>query len=141
MAATLRLVHKAIGVEVRRGTYDVVLDGERVGSLELNDPIEIPVEPGRHTASPQWPKLQPNQDLRRRRGRNRRLPMQRKEHLADLSPVLRRPQSGTLAPSRVGAAPESERHRTARRGNHPHPAVCNPSTPRRHRVWRRNMPC
>jgi hypothetical protein len=49
MAATLRLVHKAIGVEVRRGTYDVVLDGERVGLLELNDPIEIPVEPGRHT--------------------------------------------------------------------------------------------
>jgi hypothetical protein len=33
----------------RRGTYDVVLDGERVGSLELNDPIEMPVEPGRHT--------------------------------------------------------------------------------------------
>jgi hypothetical protein len=49
MAATLSLVHKAIGVEVRRGTYDVVLDGERVGSLELNDPIEIPVEPGHHT--------------------------------------------------------------------------------------------
>jgi len=49
MAATLRLVHKAIGVEVRRGTHDVVLDGERVGLLELNDPIEIPVEPGRHT--------------------------------------------------------------------------------------------
>ena len=49
MAATLKLTHKAIGVEVRRGTYDVVLDGERVGSLELNDPIEIPVEPGRHT--------------------------------------------------------------------------------------------
>jgi hypothetical protein len=49
MTATLRLVHKAIGVEVRRGTYGVVLDGERVGLLELNDPIEIPVEPGRHT--------------------------------------------------------------------------------------------
>jgi hypothetical protein len=49
MAATLKLRHKAIGVEVRRGTYDVVLDGERVGSLELNDPIEIPVEPGHHT--------------------------------------------------------------------------------------------
>jgi hypothetical protein len=49
MAATLKLTHRAIGVEVRRGTYDVVLDGERVGSLELNDPIEIPVEPGRHT--------------------------------------------------------------------------------------------
>jgi hypothetical protein len=49
MAATLKLTHKAIGVEVRRGTYDVVLDGERVGSLELNDPIEIQVAPGRHT--------------------------------------------------------------------------------------------
>ena len=49
MAATLKLTHRAIGVEIRRGTYDVVLDGERVGSLELNDPIEIPVEPGPHT--------------------------------------------------------------------------------------------
>ncbi|MGA2929504.1 MAG: hypothetical protein ABSG43_26650 [Solirubrobacteraceae bacterium] len=49
MAATLKLTHRAIGVEVRRGTYDVVLDGERVGAVELNDPIEIPVEPGRHT--------------------------------------------------------------------------------------------
>jgi hypothetical protein len=49
MSATLKLTHKTIGVEVRRGTYDVVLDEERVGSLELNDPVEIPVEPGRHT--------------------------------------------------------------------------------------------
>ena len=49
MAATLKLRHKAIGVEVRRGTYDVMVDGERVGSLEMNDTIEIPVEPGRHT--------------------------------------------------------------------------------------------
>jgi hypothetical protein len=49
MAATLRLVHKTIGVEVRRGTYDVVVDGARVGSVELNDTIEIPIEPGRHT--------------------------------------------------------------------------------------------
>ena len=49
MAATLKLRHKAIGVEVRRGTYDVMVDGERVGSLEMNDTIEIPVEPGRRT--------------------------------------------------------------------------------------------
>jgi hypothetical protein len=49
MSATLTLTHKAIGVEVRRGTYDVVLDGERAGSLEMNDTIEIPIEPGRHT--------------------------------------------------------------------------------------------
>ena len=49
MSATLKLTHKAIGVEVRRGTYDVEVDGKRVGSLEMNDTIEIPVEPGRHT--------------------------------------------------------------------------------------------
>jgi hypothetical protein len=49
MAATLKLTHRAIGVEVRRGTYDVVLDGERVGSLELNKTFETPVELGRHT--------------------------------------------------------------------------------------------
>jgi hypothetical protein len=49
MAATLTLTHKAIGVEVRRGTYGIVLDGERVGSVELNDTFETPVEPGRHT--------------------------------------------------------------------------------------------
>ncbi len=49
MSVTLKLTHKAIGVEVRRGTYDVVVDGKRVGSLELNDTLETPVEPGRHT--------------------------------------------------------------------------------------------
>ena len=48
MAATLKLTHKTIGVEVRRGTYDVILDGARAGSVALNDTIEIPVEPGRH---------------------------------------------------------------------------------------------
>ncbi len=48
MSATLKLTHKAIGIEVRRGTYDVVLDGERVGSLELNNTFETPVKPGRH---------------------------------------------------------------------------------------------
>jgi hypothetical protein len=48
MAATLKLTHKAIGVEVRRGTYDIVLDGQPAGALEMNDTIEIPIEPGRH---------------------------------------------------------------------------------------------
>lgn len=49
MPATLKLTHKAIGVEVRRGRFDVVLDGKRVASVEMNDTIEAPVEPGRHT--------------------------------------------------------------------------------------------
>jgi hypothetical protein len=49
MSATLTLTHKAIGVEVRRGTYDVEVDGKRFGSVEMNDTIETPVGPGRHT--------------------------------------------------------------------------------------------
>jgi hypothetical protein len=49
MSATLKLTHKAIGVEVRRGTYDVVVDGERIGSLEMNDAIETPIAAGHHT--------------------------------------------------------------------------------------------
>jgi len=48
MSATLKLTHKAIGAEVRRGAYDVLVDGERVGSVEMNATVEIPVEPGRH---------------------------------------------------------------------------------------------
>lgn len=49
MSARLELTHKSIGAEVRRRPYDVVLDGERVGSVQMNDTFEIPIEPGRHT--------------------------------------------------------------------------------------------
>ena len=49
MPAILKLTHKAIGVEVRRGPYDAVVDGDHVGSVEMNDTIEIPIEAGRHT--------------------------------------------------------------------------------------------
>lgn len=49
MPTTLKVAHKAIGAEVRRGTYDVVVDGTRAGSVELNDTFETPVEPGHHT--------------------------------------------------------------------------------------------
>jgi hypothetical protein len=47
--ATLKVSHKAIGAEVRRGTFDVLVDGKRSGSVDMNDTVEIPVEPGRHT--------------------------------------------------------------------------------------------
>jgi hypothetical protein len=49
MAATLKLTHKTIGAEVRRGPYDVVVDGARVGSVDLNAMVEIPIEPGHRT--------------------------------------------------------------------------------------------
>jgi hypothetical protein len=49
MPATLKVEHKTIGVEIRRGTYDIVVDGTRAGSVELNGTLETPVEPGHHT--------------------------------------------------------------------------------------------
>jgi hypothetical protein len=49
MSATLKVSRKTIGVEVRRGTYDVFVDGARVGSVALHSAIEIPVEAGHHT--------------------------------------------------------------------------------------------
>ena len=49
MPATLKVAHKEIGVAVRRGPYDVVVDGKRAGSVELHSTFETPVEPGRHT--------------------------------------------------------------------------------------------
>ena len=49
MSATLKLKREVLGVEVRRGTYDVSVDNQRVGSIEMHQTIEIPVEPGRHT--------------------------------------------------------------------------------------------
>jgi hypothetical protein len=49
MPGTLKLTHTTIGVEIRRGTYDALVDGKPAGSLELNQTISIPVEPGRHT--------------------------------------------------------------------------------------------
>ena len=49
MSATLKVIRKTIGAEVRRGPFDVVVDGEHVGSVALHDTIELPVEAGRHT--------------------------------------------------------------------------------------------
>lgn len=45
----LKLSHKAIGVEVRRGTYTAVVDDEVAGSVDMNETIEVPLAAGRHT--------------------------------------------------------------------------------------------
>ncbi len=49
MPATLELTRKAFGMELRRGTFDVLVDSTRVGSIEWHDTFKTPVEPGRHT--------------------------------------------------------------------------------------------
>jgi hypothetical protein len=49
MSATLKVVHKAVGAEVRRHPYEVVIDSTPAGSVEMNGTFEMPVEPGPHT--------------------------------------------------------------------------------------------
>jgi hypothetical protein len=49
MSATLTVTHKAIGAEVRRGTYEIVVDGQAVASVEMNATTAVPVAPGSHT--------------------------------------------------------------------------------------------
>ena len=49
MAATLKLTREAFGMELRRGTFDVLLDGKSIGSIEWQDSIETSVEPGTHS--------------------------------------------------------------------------------------------
>ena len=49
MSATLKVTHKAIGAEVRRGPYDIEVDGKRFGSVNMNGTFDASVEPGSHT--------------------------------------------------------------------------------------------
>lgn len=49
MAATLRLTRKPAGIELWRGRFDVTVDGSSVGTLDRQDTIETPVDPGPHT--------------------------------------------------------------------------------------------
>jgi hypothetical protein len=51
MSATLKLTRRAPVKEVvHRRTFDVLVDGKRVGSIESDgDTIETPVARGRHT--------------------------------------------------------------------------------------------
>jgi hypothetical protein len=36
-------------MELRRGRFEIVLDGNSAGSIDRNQTVELPVEPGRHT--------------------------------------------------------------------------------------------
>jgi hypothetical protein len=49
MSATLRMTREGFGIELRRGRFEIHVDGENVGSLERHETVEIPVEPGHHT--------------------------------------------------------------------------------------------
>ncbi len=48
MTATLSVVHRSIGFEVRRRPYEVLLDGASVGTVEMNGTLTVTLEPGDH---------------------------------------------------------------------------------------------
>ena len=48
MSASIKLERRAFGIELRRGTFVIYVDGEQVGSIGSHDSVELPVEPGRH---------------------------------------------------------------------------------------------
>jgi hypothetical protein len=49
LPATLKVTRKAAGIELRRGRFDISVDGANVGSIEREDTIETPLQPGHHT--------------------------------------------------------------------------------------------
>jgi hypothetical protein len=50
MSPTVILERKTTGVmELRRSSFEILLDGSSAGSLDRNQTIELPVEPGPHT--------------------------------------------------------------------------------------------
>jgi hypothetical protein len=48
MPATLRLTREGFGIELRRGQFDVLLDGNPAGPIERHQTIETSIKPGRH---------------------------------------------------------------------------------------------
>ena len=50
VSATLRVIHElGFGVELRRGRFEIVVDGKAVGAVENHETSETALEPGRHT--------------------------------------------------------------------------------------------
>lgn len=49
MSTTLRVRREGVGIGLRRGRFEIQVDGESVGSLLRHGAVEIPVEPGHHT--------------------------------------------------------------------------------------------
>lgn len=51
MPATVKVTQEAFTnpAGIMRGTFDVVVDGKSVGSINWHEAVEKPIEPGRHT--------------------------------------------------------------------------------------------
>lgn len=43
------MTREGFGTELRRGSFEISVDGESVGSIKYHETIETPLEPGHHT--------------------------------------------------------------------------------------------
>lgn len=51
MSATLKVTQESVmnPMGIMRGTFDVAVDGQSIGSIKWHEALETPIEPGRHT--------------------------------------------------------------------------------------------
>lgn len=49
MPGTLRLTREGVGIELRRGPFEITLDGKIVARITRGDRTEAPLESGRHS--------------------------------------------------------------------------------------------
>ena len=49
MSATLVLKREGVGIELRRGQFEIAVDDSTVGSIDWHQTVEVPLQRGRHT--------------------------------------------------------------------------------------------
>jgi hypothetical protein len=49
LSATLRVTREGVGIELRRGQFEISVDGTSAGVITYGETVETPVEQGRHT--------------------------------------------------------------------------------------------
>jgi hypothetical protein len=45
---TLKVIREGVGIDLRRGTFEIKLDGAVGASIDWGDTIEAPLQPGHH---------------------------------------------------------------------------------------------
>ena len=48
-SAALRLTREGFGIELRRGPFEIAVDGKSIGTITWHQTVETPLEPGHHT--------------------------------------------------------------------------------------------
>jgi hypothetical protein len=48
VSAILKLAREGSGLELRRGTFDISVDGRSEGAIEWRQTVEVPLDPGAH---------------------------------------------------------------------------------------------